>query len=75
MAQHRSVSLSAVGWLRSFALSALHRAGAVVWQRNDGSCVEAREAWPDGTTGLSETPRGSRGSRLDAPYSVVSVNA
>lgn len=76
MAQYRTVTLPPSNtFARALHLAALHRVSAVVWQLNDGSCVESRSAWDPGTQGLSETPRGSRGSRLDAPYSVVSVNA
>ncbi len=56
MAQHRSTVLPVKRALRSYALAALHRGGSVVWQTAAAEIVESRETWPDGTTGLAETP-------------------
>ena len=56
MASYRPITLPAVDALRSYVLSALARGGATVYQRADGSHVESRETWPDGSTGLSNTP-------------------
>ena len=56
MASYRPITLPAVDALRSYVLSALARGGATVYQRADGSHVESRETWPDGTAGLSATP-------------------
>jgi hypothetical protein len=37
-------------------LATLHRDSAVVWQTAAAEIVESRETWPNGTTGLAETP-------------------
>ena len=56
MASYRPITLPDVAAQRSYVLSALARGGATVYQRADGSHVESRETWPDGTPGLATTP-------------------
>lgn len=56
MAQHRSLVLPAKRALRAYVLATLHRDSAVVWQTAAAEIVESRETWPNGTTGLAETP-------------------
>ena len=56
MAQHRTTTLPPPGFARALHLSALHRDGAVVRQTAAAEIVESRETWPDGSTGLSNTP-------------------
>lgn len=56
MAQCRSIVLPAVAWMRGYHLLALHADGAIVYRRADGTVIESRDTWPDGTTGLSPVP-------------------
>ena len=53
---YRPRVLPVVPCVRSFVLATLAREGASVYQRADGSHVESRETWPDGTPGLATTP-------------------
>ena len=55
MASHRTVTLPPSGFLRALRLSSVARDGAIVYELPDGSHVESRASWPDGTTGLAET--------------------
>lgn len=61
MASYCPITLPAVAAWRSYALSALARGGATVYQRVDGSYVASRASWPSPPEGpdpvtLSETP-------------------
>ena len=46
-----------LGWLpHARARWLAEQVGAIVWQTATGEIVESRETWPNGTTGLAETP-------------------
>lgn len=52
----RALVLPPAGLARAIHLAALAEDGAEVYQRDDGSIVEARTTWPPETAGLTLCP-------------------
>lgn len=66
MASYCPITLPAVAAWRSYALSALARGGATVYQRVDGSYVASRASWPSPPEGPDPvTLSDARGHRRD----------
>lgn len=63
MARYRTLTpLPSEGYPHARARWLAEQAGAVVWRTASAEVVESRETWPDGTTGLSNTPGNPEGS-------------
>lgn len=57
MSQYRTITPGLLdGYPHARARWLAEQVGAIVWQTATGEIVESRETWPNGTTGLAETP-------------------
>lgn len=58
MSQYKTHNVASTGFARAYILGTLSRNGGVVYALNNSptTVFEVRETWPNGTTGLLDTP-------------------